>query len=280
MEDEMFIMKKEDLNSRISVFTHQCDCQTTILVNENISLNSVKSTLFKIIFKNDQIIRYSNAITQSDNEVMGENNRSLLKEASTVTDYNLSNSKILNENQNPELIKLEDLDENIDFSDDELMLSNESEEDILEDDETMFDDNISQPVIYGNYIPSNNSVNSNILVTPNNLNSGKIMPPCKEKAPKKNRINLTPEARRFRDSFYKCYGDKKRFSKLVVRNIHNSICGALGLPRMSRSEYRSILLYFNNYAPYRQKIIQAINMKRGFILDPLDSANARIFALH
>lgn len=278
--DAMFIMTQDDLDFQIPVFTHQHDCPSTILINENISSYSVKDSLVKIILTNDQIIRYSNAITQSDNETMNENNKSPLKDASTVTDYNLSNSKILNENQNPELIKLNDFDESINFSDDEIMLSNDSEEDIFEDDENMCDDNISQPVIYGNYIPSNNSVNPNILVTPNNLNSGKIMPPFKEKAPKKNRINLTPEARRFRDSFYKCYGDKKRFSKLVVRNIHNSICGALGLPRMSRSEYRSILLYFNNYAPYRQKIIQAINMKKGFILDPLDSANAKIFALH
>lgn len=265
-------MSEMCLANQVSVFTHQYDYPSTILINEK---NIESGHLFKIIFDKGQIIRYSNATTQIDDDILNANSGSLLKNASTVTEYNLSNSQISNENQTPEFTIIDtnfNDNENSIFSEEEIS-DNEEEEDFDE-----LSANPNQQFVFNNYINTNNgNTSENIFST----NSNKIIvSPFREKNSRKSRINLTPEARRFRDSFYKCYGDKKRFSKMVVRNIHNSICGSLGLPKMSRSEYRSILLYFNNYAPYRQKIIQAINMKKGFILDPRDRANARIFAMH
>ena len=281
--NEMFIMTEEDLAYKIPVFTYQYDSPSKILINENCSPYSIKKHPFEIIITENRITRYSNAITQIGNDLHNLNDKVLLKNASTVTELNLSNSQIRNENQHPEIIKNSDfIDNDIKYSDDENMFNNETEEEDIddEDDDEILENNSNQSFLLNNFIPSNSNPNANILISQNSLNSNKILISSFKRLPKKNRISLTPEARKFRDSFYKCYGDKKRFSKLVVRNIHNSICGALGLPRMSRSEYRSILLYFNNYAPYRQKIIQAINMKKGFLLDPLDGANAGIFSLH
>lgn len=271
----MFIMTDNDLDYGVPLFTHQYEIPTTILFHQNASPYSSKFNPYAIILKKDKIVQYKNATTQIGNEAQCLSKN--LLNVSTVTECNLTNSQIkINDNQQPEIIKINSIENvNVKYSDNDSELCNfeEEEEDNGEEDFAEKNSN-NPPFLFNNFVPNNNNGIGNILYQQNQMPQNRIIiPPFRDRFPKKSKIELTPEAKKFRDSFYKCYGDKKRFSKSVVRDIHNSICGALGLPRMSRAEYRSILLYFNNYAQYRHRIIQAINLKKSFFLRPIENKN-------
>ncbi|OHS99415.1 hypothetical protein TRFO_34139 [Tritrichomonas foetus] len=74
--------------------------------------------------------------------------------------------------------------------------------------------------------------------------------------PKKFHIQLTNEAVIFKNELYHLFGEKKRFSKSDVKTIHNNICQKLCLSKITRSEFRSMNIYFNNYAKYMDIIIR------------------------
>ena len=63
------------------------------------------------------------------------------------------------------------------------------------------------------------------------------------------------DASSFESAFYHfTYG--KKFSKIIVKELHNNICSKLNLPKMSREEFRSIKKYFIHYKNKSFEIIQ------------------------
>lgn len=71
----------------------------------------------------------------------------------------------------------------------------------------------------------------------------------------KIKVDLSKDEHSFKEFFYKIFTTKARFPKKLVCRIHNIICKALKLPRISRNESRSIDLYFKNYTKESNRIL-------------------------
>lgn len=59
-------------------------------------------------------------------------------------------------------------------------------------------------------------------------------------------LTFTDHALEFKIALYHfLFG--RRFDKIYLKKLHNSICDSINLPKMSRAEYRSIKLYFAHF---------------------------------
>lgn len=76
----------------------------------------------------------------------------------------------------------------------------------------------------------------------------------------RNRENLflSGEAEQFRMNFYH-FTIGQKFDKRYVQKLHNAVCKSLGLRPINRNEYRSIKLYFQNFAQNSNEIICAVH---------------------
>ena len=125
-----------------------------------------------------------------------------------------------------------------------------------EDDSSYFDsfsDNIDFPDYYGNgsYQPKDDfDVFTDF--SDNNKISGKAK---KLKKKTKRKINLSESAETFKNKYYSIFTRKKKFSKKIVKQIHEFMRFNLGLPKMTREEVRCSDIYFQNYEPFKIKIL-------------------------
>lgn len=76
---------------------------------------------------------------------------------------------------------------------------------------------------------------------------------CSTRASKR-KVGLTQKADLFKKMYYQIFTSKKKFPKMLVKQIHEIILVPCFLDKMSREEYRRIDLYFQDYAKYSDRI--------------------------
>ncbi|KAK8881678.1 hypothetical protein M9Y10_004438 [Tritrichomonas musculus] len=84
----------------------------------------------------------------------------------------------------------------------------------------------------------------------------------------KRKINLLPNAQSFKNDYYSILTSRKKFSKDLVKIIHNSVLvkNIQGLKNMDREEFRRIDLYFQNYASKQDQILKVLRDNKDWIL--------------
>ena len=92
----------------------------------------------------------------------------------------------------------------------------------------------------------------------------------------KRKVDLLENQQSFKNSFYSKIDDKKKkFPKKYVKDIHEKVLMKYieGFKKMEREEFRRIDLYFQNYAPYREQILNVLTDKKEWILENILSNN-------
>lgn len=85
-------------------------------------------------------------------------------------------------------------------------------------------------------------------------------------------FKLSDEGNSFKNEYYQSIlkGQKKKFEKIYVKQIHNCfIASELGVKLILRDEFRSINKYFEDYLPYKDKILDFISRNRYEIISKL-----------
>ena len=96
-----------------------------------------------------------------------------------------------------------------------------------------------------------------------NHDFGREKAACKRKP--KTKVILSENAELFKNYYFSIFTKKKKFSKGIVREIHEFIRRPLKLPKMTRDEMRCSDLYFKNYEPNSLKILCFLRMNRQLI---------------
>lgn len=74
---------------------------------------------------------------------------------------------------------------------------------------------------------------------------------------RKNKSELSPKADEFRTELcHLFFKNKKRMDKKIVAKIMHFLYEKYNFPKMNRDEVRTISLFYENYAPYAEKIIE------------------------
>ena len=80
------------------------------------------------------------------------------------------------------------------------------------------------------------------------------------------KVTLNEKDIKFKNNFYRIFSKKMRFKKEFVQKIHNSILVSnLGLAKMTRTEFRTISIYFKNYSKMDVQIINCLKENKELI---------------
>lgn len=83
---------------------------------------------------------------------------------------------------------------------------------------------------------------------------------------RKRGSRLPLNVQKFKNGYYGMFVSCKKFSKTIVREIHNDLfVHKLGYGRMKRNEYRDISKYFINYYPKRDEILKTLQENKELI---------------
>lgn len=86
---------------------------------------------------------------------------------------------------------------------------------------------------------------------------------------RKMNLELSEEAKKFKEKYYQIFTSKKKISKQHVKKIHDILQNHFCFRRMNREEYRSINLYFKDYAFHREPIINFLIKNKKYIIEQI-----------
>lgn len=129
---------------------------------------------------------------------------------------------------------------------------------------------INDNQLSNNYINSNSSlfIQNNISSNDSNIsfknNQNSKLIDIEKKSRKK--INLSSNSQLFKNAFYRVFTNKKRFSKYLVKEIHDFLHDSLNLPKMRRDQIRSIDLYFDEFSKFSNLILSFLQVNKDKII--------------